>query len=322
MKKLHTISIAIVLGLQILAWTSKAQNVHFVLDKAIELKCPSQHFGGISGIEYLADKGVTLMVSDKDEHRGPSHAFIMYREDSIRELITDFPGIGNYNDIQLKEIESFRYNKKQRKFYFSYESDHTGVGSIEAGNKEKIVFTEDLPSSNRGIEGIAFTSNNDLWAAEESGKGTLCDKDLYTTFYKFSPGKDGYNGQHATQFTYPLNRCSCSGGKSFNGRIGNGVSEILAFDANKLLVLERCWDGGSNGSNVMLYLATINEKNKTLTKQLLVDVNAILNGKKVDNLEGMTWGKPIKGQRTLYLVSDDNFNSKQVTQFIILREVQ
>ena len=37
----------------------------------------------------------------------------------------------------------------------------------------------------------------------------------------------------------------------------------------------------------------------------------------MDNLEGMTWGPPLPGGgRSLVLVSDDNFNPAQSTQFI------
>jgi len=41
----------------------------------------------------------------------------------------------------------------------------------------------------------------------------------------------------------------------------------------------------------------------------------------VDNLEGMTWGPRLaSGERVLLLVSDNNFNPAQVTQFLALVE--
>ena len=41
----------------------------------------------------------------------------------------------------------------------------------------------------------------------------------------------------------------------------------------------------------------------------------------VDNLEGMSWGPPLAdGSRVLLLVSDNNFNPAEVTQFIALRQ--
>ena len=39
----------------------------------------------------------------------------------------------------------------------------------------------------------------------------------------------------------------------------------------------------------------------------------------VDNLEGMTWGPKLpNGERSLILVSDNNFSATQVTQFVAL----
>ena len=39
----------------------------------------------------------------------------------------------------------------------------------------------------------------------------------------------------------------------------------------------------------------------------------------VDNVEGMTWGPGLRtGERSLLLVSDDNFAANQVTQVVAL----
>ena len=38
----------------------------------------------------------------------------------------------------------------------------------------------------------------------------------------------------------------------------------------------------------------------------------------LDNIEGITWGADFNGQRTLVLVSDNNFGASQFTQFVAL----
>ena len=44
---------------------------------------------------------------------------------------------------------------------------------------------------------------------------------------------------------------------------------------------------------------------------------ATLVGWRVDNIEGMSWGPMLAdGKRSLVLVSDNNFNPAQVTQFL------
>jgi hypothetical protein len=55
-----------------------------------------------------------------------------------------------------------------------------------------------------------------------------------------------------------------------------------------------------------------------VAKRLVVDLDHV-GLAAIDNVEGMTWGPRLpSGERTLVLVSDDNFDSRQVTQVIAL----
>jgi hypothetical protein len=57
------------------------------------------------------------------------------------------------------------------------------------------------------------------------------------------------------------------------------------------------------------------------TKRLLIDF-ADAGFDHVDNLEGLSWGPTLpNGNRTLVIVSDNNFNETQETQFYVY-EVQ
>ena len=107
----------------------------------------------------------------------------------------------------------------------------------------------------------------------------------------------------------------------------NGVSDILADDPHHLLVLERAYAAG-NGFAARLYridtrtgsdtlaLPALSPGNHTPAPKTLVADFATL-GLAVDNLEGMSWGAPLAdGSCVLVLVSDDNFNPAQTTQFI------
>jgi hypothetical protein len=109
----------------------------------------------------------------------------------------------------------------------------------------------------------------------------------------------------------------------------NGVSEVLADGPHHLLVLERAYSAG-RGFSVRLYRIDTREGSDTLAlealtqgnhravpKTLVADLGSL--GLSVDNLEGMTWGPPLAdGTRVLVLVSDDNFNPAQATQFVAL----
>lgn len=107
----------------------------------------------------------------------------------------------------------------------------------------------------------------------------------------------------------------------------NGVSEILMLDAHRLLVLERAYMSGV-GNSLRLYQIDTREASDTLAlpvlrsgnhrpapKTLVADFSR-LGLSRLDNTEGMSWGPTLpNGRRTLVVVSDDNFNPDQITQF-------
>lgn len=113
----------------------------------------------------------------------------------------------------------------------------------------------------------------------------------------------------------------------------NGLVELLAFDDQHLLALERAFSAGA-GNTVRLYWLSLEDatdiSNTDLsdsglsaatdailpaTKTLLLDL-AELNVE-LDNLEGMTFGPSLPdGRRTLILVSDNNFSPTQRTQIL------
>ncbi|MEM9540415.1 MAG: esterase-like activity of phytase family protein [Cyanobacteria bacterium P01_E01_bin.42] len=116
------------------------------------------------------------------------------------------------------------------------------------------------------------------------------------------------------------------------GVIANGLTELLALDREGfLLSLERTFDGLENGAKLFQVvtggatdtsrIATLKGELSTVTplnKQLLLDLEDL--GIRLDNLEGMTFGGRLPdGSQSLILVSDDNFNQRQVTQFLIFR---
>ncbi|MFW2333130.1 esterase-like activity of phytase family protein [Ilumatobacter sp.] len=120
----------------------------------------------------------------------------------------------------------------------------------------------------------------------------------------------------------------------------NGIVEVLPIDNNgTMLVMERSFSvggvlGGGTGNVVV-----INEISTAGATDVL-DVDALYEdgapipvtpvssrevfafddlGIPIDNIEGMTFGPTLPdGRRTLVIVSDNNFNAAQFTQFIVL----
>jgi hypothetical protein len=110
----------------------------------------------------------------------------------------------------------------------------------------------------------------------------------------------------------------------------NGISEIWMASETGMLVLERSWAYGVGNSLRLYWIDTedaddvINlptlagAKFRPVDKVLLLDF-AQLGLPHLDNIEGMTRGPTLpNGNPTLVFVSDDNFQSSQVTQFVAL----
>jgi hypothetical protein len=113
-----------------------------------------------------------------------------------------------------------------------------------------------------------------------------------------------------------------------------GVPAILAVDPvdpTRFLVLERSFVTGVGNKIRLFELDTrgatnvagrdslVGGKPVTPVKKRLIADLADLDLSTVDNVEGMTWGPRLpSGERTLLLVSDDNFSATQVTQLIAL----
>ncbi len=269
-------------------------------------------FGGISGLERLPNSGLLLISDRQTPSAEPEHQDSwMFVLDSSNRITATLPFFGVQNG------EALRWNSKKNTLWYSFENDEsTGIGYIDSLGKPVIVsehsmITSPFTTLNRGIESLSIAE--DLWYGFEAGLDS-------TVFIKW-PDRNKAKEQ---LFTYPLDKNSCLNKSQLAGSsLGNGVSEILNIpgDKNKLLVLERCF----NGRYAFIKLFEAEVSGRTFTKRELFDWNPTTTFQqkpvKPDNIEGMVWGDDIDGRKTLYLISDDNHNPKyQRTILIKLRE--
>ena len=115
----------------------------------------------------------------------------------------------------------------------------------------------------------------------------------------------------------------------------NGISEILALDNYRLLVIERSFSAGV-GNRVRLYQVDLEgaanirnidnirdlcgPKPVPLTKTLVADIGEL--GVEPDNIEGMALGPALAdGRRLLVLISDNNFQPTVQTNQVLLLAV-
>lgn len=185
---------------------------------------------------------------------------------------------------------------------------------------------------NLSFEGMSFSRDGiSLWLATESplqqdGPPASASKGALIRLTQLNR-----NGTPLAQYAYKTDAIQVAPAP---GKLAdNGVSEILAVNAHQLLVLERSGVQGEDGVfrfyirlyKVDLRGATDIRNIESLQeavyepahKTLLLDFNSMPALERVDNLEGIAWGRRLaNGNPSLVLVSDDNFHPSQVTQFL------
>lgn len=190
------------------------------------------------------------------------------------------------------------------------------------------------PRDNRAFEGATLSIDaRSLWVAMEGPliqDGAMPDAEhgAWSRFSRYDRTPSNRFGPLAMQLAYPIDPIPAGHAWTLS-RAVNGVSEILAIDETHFLVLERAFVLGP-AWHVRLFLADASRASDikavaalsdratgfvAMTKRLVLDFDTL--GIVVDNLEGLCFGPTLaNGHRTLVLVSDDNFNPGQKTQFL------
>ncbi|HEX6117808.1 MAG TPA: esterase-like activity of phytase family protein [Dongiaceae bacterium] len=187
------------------------------------------------------------------------------------------------------------------------------------------------PRSNNAFEGLSFAPDgNSVWLAMESA--------LYQDGPVSTPSAGamarltrlGRDGKVLGQFAYPVDPIQAVP----TGKHGdNGVSEFLAIDDRRALALERSGVEGADGvwtlyirvyeidtsgaTDVAAIPSLVGASYRPVAKRLVINLNETLGLPHIDNIEGMSWGPVLaNGKSSLVLVSDNNFNEAQVTEFL------
>ncbi|MFC7328128.1 esterase-like activity of phytase family protein [Marinactinospora rubrisoli] len=194
------------------------------------------------------------------------------------------------------------------------------------------------PRRNLTFEGLTLTPNGRVVTAME---GPLYQDGPVPTAEEGAVVRFTVTNRHGVQlaqYGYPLEPLFAAP-EPADGTADQGVSEILADPERpgSYIVVERAFVEGS-GNKVRLYRATtaratdisgaaaipdMHREPRLMAKELLLDLDdldlAEAGLDHVDNIEGVTWGPELpSGERTLLLISDDNFSDNQETQLIAL----
>ena len=359
MKKIFSL-FALILLFSSCAVTRKIQDDHIQISFLDEYVLPPETeidntiVGGLSGIDYK--NGKYFLVSDQASNPRLYIADLeingtKIEKVKVEQLIT-VKKSQEFSEVVL-DLEGVRYDPSSMSFFVVSE------GLIDDGKDPGIYKLSDLgeirtsfsipeyfealgeqkPRNNGVFEGLAESFDQQgFWVATESplekdsGKPKIFPSRAHVRITKFN--KD--SGEPTDQFAYKLDGIAKL---PINYFAVNGVTEILEYAENKFLVLERSYSAGygSHGNTVKIFEVDASKASKTLninrlkgeeyklaTKKLLFNFNSVedqLTKGIIDNIEGMCFGPQLEnGNRSLILVSDNNFNSfaKQINQFILL----
>jgi hypothetical protein len=251
---------------------------------------------------------------------------------------------------QTVDPEELRVDPWTGDYYWAQEGERTATTLIDPSIREARRdgrYVRDLPipanekmtatagpRQNLVLEGITFTGFGSLLASEVEGPLLQDGPQATTTSGALSRiTLQSRFGPVLAQYAYPQEPLFASPVPA-DAFATTGVSSMLAVDQadpTKFLMMERSFSTGvgnkvrvyeidtSGATNVLNVKSLADAKHvKPVKKRFLFDA-ADLGLSTVDNLEGMTWGPKLpNGERSLILVSDNNFSATQVTQFVAL----
>ncbi|MCG5212811.1 esterase-like activity of phytase family protein [Streptosporangium sp. KLBMP 9127] len=258
---------------------------------------------------------------------------------------TPYPG---YGQPESADPETIRFDGQSRRLLWAHEGDRPDEGSpsipvsglfvrwVDEGGRDlgelplpgNLTLTgEDRgPRRNFGFEGLAIAPRSVAAVVEgprhEDGKPPTVRRGAPTRITVWDRG-----GQVRAQYAYQIDPLPAAPIPP-TGHSDSGVSEILAIDDHRYLALERSWIEGVN-YKVKLYeidlrgATNILSRNSLATggpyrsvgKRLVLDLGTVRQP--VQNLESLAWGPRLAtGECSVVIGSDDNFDSREVTQFL------
>ncbi|MGJ8522897.1 hypothetical protein R84981_001588 [Carnimonas sp. R-84981] len=308
--------------------------------------------GGLSGIDYDPRNNRYAAISDDRSAKAPARFYWLsidadrHRLHSVKvEQVQRLKDAnGNHYAEGAVDPESIRVGQDDNLYWTSEgNSDNTVAPSVNVSRPDgqwlrrfqvPAAFTPDANHqhgirANLSFEGLTFTPSGDALVSTEGplyqdGALQTLRHGALVRFVRFDPR----TGAAKAQYAYPVDPVAVAS-QLPNGAEDNGVSEIMALDDHRLLVIERGWSAGY-GNTVKVYVAdterasdvspldSLQERDDSLVpmrKQLLLDMRT--QGIIPDNIEGVTLGKGRDGTPLLVFIADNNFNAEQKNQLLI-----
>jgi len=249
--------------------------------------------GGLSGIDYDADRNIYYLVSDDPSSKGPTRFytaqinFSELRIDSIRIAgVTALLNVQGeqYPDItkdraHSADVEAMRYDKSRDEFIWASEGqrvvnsqpailqdpsivimDRSGrfKDSFELPTNMHVRAQEKGPRHNSVFEGVAFDENyDDVYVSVEDAiyeDGPRAGSGPDSTAWVRILKFDRKTKKQTAQYAYKVDPVPYAENPPGSFKI-NGISDILYVGKYKFLVIERAFSTGRTPSAIRVYLA-------------------------------------------------------------------
>lgn len=326
-----------------------ARDLEFIGEQSLphDASYAKTRIGGLSGIAYDAKRNVYFIVSDTKD-RGGSQIF-------LAKIPVGEAGVGAIEWTGLLTLKNADRSPRaaldaegialenRGRLFVSYEGNRSTSSGIacfgrKSGNE---LFQLPLPK--------AFLSGNQTGIQDNHGLESLSTAGpsrrwLFTTsesplYQDTTPGLDPYRGPiRLLRYDLKPEKIAAPEQRAYlmeTDAVYTSVPDVLALDERRLLVLERQLVNSQppRARRIRIYEVDFEQANTTDVRPL-----ESLRGKKIrplkktlrfdsdrtpiahlDNIEAMCLGPTLGSDQSLVLVSDDNFNKTQRTQFLLLR---
>lgn len=311
-------------------------------------------FGGISGVDYDRRTGDWLMISDDRSAKAPARFFVGrldYDARGVRglRLTAQIPlrredgRTFSASDGERPDAEALRIDPRSGDLVWTTEGDpvrgfdpairrmdRTGRFKMGVPIPKGFGFTPTGARPNNTLEGLSFSPDGRwLWLAMEAPLVRDGPVSSVASGGLTRIARTNRDGAVVAQYAYRLDPIQAAP----VGRGDNGISEVLALDEHRLLVLERSGvehRPGGFAYHCRLYLADTRGAQdvaaveslrdaavRPVAKRLLVNLDSLPGAS--GNFEAMAWGPRLQGRRTLVLMTDDNFNAQEPRKILVLR---
>lgn len=312
--------------------------------------------GGLSGITYDPGRQIYYAISDDRAQKGPARFYTLKTEfeaDKLNQEGVSFLKVTALLDERSKpfpplsvDLEGIAFTGKSLLVASEGDSGQKinpfiREFSLEGRQLRTLPIPQKfLPSvdgkrgvrNNLSLETLALSPNRKyLFTATENALVQDGDKPSLSSG---SPCRilryDWDSGQPNAEFIY-ITEPLVAGSNPAGNLTTNGLVDLVALGDAHLLSLERSFSL-ETGNVIRLFDVSVENADniqgvnslkgrlsefRPVQKRLLLDLQA--PNLRLDNLEGLTLGAELSdGRKTLVLVSDNNFNPLQVTQFVSL----